>query len=133
MGLVDNKKNKERCQITCEIPVYICVLTSERVWKHLPLSAHALVRCYIDCVCDGLVADSQAEVSYGTHAVLLDQDIFRLEVTVSNARLTCGRTDNTSLYLHQDLSRNRTCLLNVNNFLSCSCCFHLFVSLRAAF
>ena len=90
-------------------------------WKHLPLSAHALVRCYIDCVCDGLVADCQAEVSYSTHAILLDQDIFRLEVTVSNARFTCRRPDNTSLYLHQELSRNSPCLLNVNNhFVRCS-------------
>ncbi len=98
-------------------PMYIsiCALMSEWVWKHLPLGAHALVRCYIDCVCDGLVADCQAEVSYGTHAVLLNQDIFRLEVTVSNAGLTCRRTDDTSLHLHQELSRDSACLPNVND------------------
>lgn len=52
------------------------------------------------------MADCQAEVSNGAHAVLLNQDILRLEVTMSNARLTCKRTDNTSLNLHQQLSRN---------------------------
>ena len=61
------------------------------------------------------MADCQAEVSYGTHAVLLNQDIFRLEVTVSDPRLTCRRTDNTSLYLHQELSRNSARWLDVNN------------------
>lgn len=70
------------------------------------------------------MADCQAKVSYSTHAVLLDQDIFRLEVTVSNARLTCRRTDDTSLHLHQELSRDSTCSLNVND---CCVCFHLFI------
>lgn len=68
-----------------EISVYISI--------HLPLGAHALVGGDIDCVCEGLVADCQAEVGDGTHEVLLNQDILRLEVTVSNARLTCrGQT-----------------------------------------
>lgn len=74
---------------------------------HLPLGAHALVGRYVDCVCDGLVADGQAEVSDGTHAVLLHQDIFRLEVPVSDARLTCRRTDNTSFASRAQL----TCLV----------------------
>lgn len=69
-------------------------------WKHLPLSAHTLVGSYIDCVCDGLMADCQSEVSDRARAVLLNKDIFRLEVTVSNAWLTCRGKDNNSLCLH---------------------------------
>lgn len=53
------------------------------------------------------MAHCQAQVSYGTHTVLLNQDIFRLEVAVSDAWLTCERTQNTSLHLH-GLSRNST-------------------------
>lgn len=51
------------------------------------------------------MADCQAKVSDGAHAVLLNQDILRLEVTMSNARLTCTRTENTSLHLHRELSK----------------------------
>lgn len=58
--------------------------------QHLPLRAHALVGSDVDGVRDGLVADGQAQVSDGAHAVLLNQDVLRFEVTVSDARFTCG-------------------------------------------
>lgn len=48
------------------------------------------------------MADSQTKVSYSTCAVLLNQNIFGLEVTVSNARFTCTRTNTTALHLHQE-------------------------------
>lgn len=42
---------------------------------YLPFGAHALVWGYIDGVRDGFVADSQAQVGYGAHAVFLNQDV----------------------------------------------------------
>lgn len=66
-------------------------------WKHLPLCADALVGRNIDCVCDGLVANSQAQVSNSTHVVLLHQDIFRLEITMSDTRFTYRIEDNISV------------------------------------
>lgn len=48
------------------------------------------------------MADCQTKVSYSTRAVLLNQNIFGLEVTVSNARFTCTRTNTTALHLHQE-------------------------------
>lgn len=48
------------------------------------------------------MADSQTKVSYSTCAVLLNQNIFGLEVTVSNARFTCTRTNTTALHVHQE-------------------------------
>lgn len=65
------------------------VSVTELQESYLPLRAHALVRSDIDGVCDGFVADSQAQVSDGAHSVLLNQDVLRFEVTVSNARFTC--------------------------------------------
>lgn len=41
----------------------------------LPFGAHALVWGDVDGVRDGLVTDSQAQVSYGAHPVLLHQDV----------------------------------------------------------
>lgn len=41
----------------------------------LPFGAHALVWGDVDGVCDGLMTDGQAQVSYGAHPVLLNQDV----------------------------------------------------------
>lgn len=70
----------------------------------LPLGAHALVGGDVDGVGDGFVADRQAQVGYGAHAVLLDQDVLGFKVTVSDARFTCrGAESSESSNLNQNL------------------------------
>lgn len=58
----------------------------------VPLGADALVGCYIDGVCDGLVPNRQAEIGNSTRAVFLHQNVLGLEIPVSDARLTCRKT-----------------------------------------
>lgn len=73
----------------------------------LPLSPYALVWSYINCVCDGLMANCQTKVSYGAHTVLLNQYIFRLEVPMSDARFTFRR-------IHQNNGMNRLTSKKIN-------------------
>lgn len=54
----------------------------------LPLGADPLVGRNVNCVCDGLVAHSQAQVSYGAGAILFYQNVLGFQITVGNARLS---------------------------------------------
>lgn len=52
----------------------------------VPLGANALVRGDVYSISDGLMAYCQPQVSDGTHAILLHQNILRLQITVGDAR-----------------------------------------------
>lgn len=54
----------------------------------LPFGSNPLVRGDVDGVCDGVMPDGQAEVSNGTRAVLLHQNILGFQVSVSNPRFS---------------------------------------------
>lgn len=59
------------------------------VCGHRPLGAHPLIGRDVDGVCGRVVTDSQAQVSDGTGAVLLHEDVLGLQVSVGDAWFSC--------------------------------------------
>lgn len=57
--------------------------------QHRPLGANPLIGRDVDGVCGRVMTDSQAQVSNGTGAVLLHEDVFGLQVSVGDAWLSC--------------------------------------------
>lgn len=58
-------------------------------FQHGPLGANPLIGRDVDGICGRVMTDSQAQVSNGTGAVLLHEDVFGLQVSVSDTWLSC--------------------------------------------
>lgn len=54
----------------------------------IPFGSNPLVRGDVNGVRDGVVAHSEPQVSNGTRAILLHQDVLGFQVSVSNPRLS---------------------------------------------
>lgn len=83
-----------------EIIEILDVMTNNYLWSHISFSPNPVVQLNIDGIRNDIVSHSKTQITDGAGAVCLDENILRLEISVSDGRFTL-RTDN----LHVKMSK----------------------------